>query len=255
MEAKKCLSWKVCEFEVKYVVMCAAGGWGCNWCINWGWKIPLRAFVGDKSWEIARTYKAVNYHINGVEQHLYSLWMSSTVEGINETYVQIAQLPYQSLLPGVDEDEFIGLLKHKITLLIFPTSDRSPSPPFRINFTVSVTEKVGTNKKLPPMAVPVHPPCNPSTRPCHRQPTHWWSKHHPVWLNRKHIIFYLSIHHQPSCWKSVDWNRRALHLYWTRVRKPTRPYKHISSATFSKQQFQLNLHLPPETTHDLPCIL
>ena len=150
MEAKKCLSWKVCEFEVKYVVMCAAGGWGCNWCINWGWKIPLRAFVGDKSWEIARASKAVNYHINGVEQHLYSLWMSSTVEGINITYMQIAQLPYQSLLPGMDEDEFIGLLKHKITLLIFPTSDRSPSPPFRINFTVSVTEKVGTNKKLPP---------------------------------------------------------------------------------------------------------
>ena len=150
--------------------------WGCNWCINWGWKIPLRAFVGDKSWEIARTYKAVNYHINGVEQHLYSLWMSSTVEGINITYMQIAHLPYQSLLPGMDEDELIGLLKHKITLLIFPTSNRSPSPPFRINFTVSVTEKVETNKKLPPMAVPVHPPCNPSTRPCHRQPTLWWSK-------------------------------------------------------------------------------
>ena len=75
------------------------------------------------------------------------LWKTSTKHTCK---LQIAHLPYQSLLPGVDEDEFIGLLKHKITLLIFPTSNRSPSPPFRINFTVSVTEKVGTNKKLPP---------------------------------------------------------------------------------------------------------
>ena len=174
------------------------------------------------------------------------LWKTSTKHTCK---LQIAHLPYQSLLPGVDEDEFIGLLRQKITLLIFPTSNRSPSPPFRINFTVSVTEKVGTNKKLPPMAVPVHPLAIQAQDPVIVNPpfgdlniTQFGWIGNPSSFTCQYIINLV-------VGKSVDWNRRALHLYWTRVRKPTRPYKHISSATFSKQQFQLNLHLLTKTTH------
>ena len=140
-------------------------------------------------------------------------------------------------------DQFIDVVVQKHTLKIFSSlSQITPAPPFRINFTVSVTGKSWDKQKLPPSrsgSIPSQ------------------SKHKTLsssdlilvgWIGNPPSYLAVNISSTLLFGKSVDWNRRVLHLYWTRVRNLTWPYKHISSsATFSMHCFQLNLYTNTRT--------